>query len=183
MNIKNNISIITFDEKGEPQSSNPINFFDPAAISLLLCNYSKIKEDAWGKFSSDSWYMMEDLDNLVEETLKDDYPIYYDLVIYKIDGKQNVDIQQLIYEKHKTRHSVEYISSLWRNKIPKLLAEKAKEDYILWYYNNKEYGTWKRCSKCKEIKLAHNRFFSINRTSKDGFYSICKCCRNKKKDK
>jgi hypothetical protein len=46
---------------------------------------------------------------------------------------------------------------------------------------NEEYGKWKKCSRCGQIKLANNRFFSKNSTSKDGFYSICKCCRNKKK--
>ena len=42
-------------------------------------------------------------------------------------------------------------------------------------------GKWKKCSRCGQIKLAHNNFFSKNKTSKDHFYSICKCCRNKKK--
>ena len=93
---------------------------------------------------------------------------------------QNIDIQAELFKKHNVKHSVEYISSLWRNKIPKLLAEKAKEDYILWYYTYKEKGHWKRCSRCGQIKLAHNRFFSKNKTSKDNFYSICKECRNKK---
>ena len=60
-----------------------------------------------------------------------------------------------------------YLSSLWRNKIPKLLAEQAKEDYLIWYYTYQEYGKWKKCSKCGQIKLAHNRFFSKNNTSKD----------------
>ena len=123
---------------------------------------------------------MEDLDNLIETTLKEKYPLYYDLVILKIDGMQNIDIQAELFKKHNVKHSVEYISSLWRNKIPKLLAEKAKEDYILWYYTYKEKGHWKKCSRCGQIKLAHNRFFSKNKTSKDNFYSICKECRNKK---
>jgi len=171
---------ITFDESGEPQSNCLITLFNPAHVSALLCNYSKIKEDCWGNFSNDSWYLMEDLDNLVEETLKENYPLYYDLVILKIDGEQNVDIQEELFKKHGVKHSVEYISSLWRNKIPKLLAEKAKEDYILWYYTFKEKGKWKRCSRCGQVKLAHNRFFSKNKTSKDSFYSICKECRNKK---
>ena len=83
--------------------------------------------------------------------------------------------------KYNRKHPVEYISSLWTNKIPKLIAEKAKEKYLIWHYTEKEVGKWKRCSKCKCIKLAHNKFFSKNSTSKDGFYSICKSCRNKKK--
>lgn len=171
----------SFDKDGEPVSDGYVSFFEPKHISALLCNYSKLKEDSWGNFTSDSYYMMEDLDNLVDNALKENYPLYYDLVIYKIDGKQNVEIQQLLEEAHGIKHSVEYISSLWRNKIPKLIAEEAKEEYIMWYYTIKERGKWKRCSRCGEVKLAHNRFFSKNKTSKDGYYSICKCCRNKKK--
>ena len=172
---------ITITENGEVKSDGIITFFDPKHISALLCNYSKLKEDSYGRFWSDSYFLMEDLDNLVDRTLKDDYPLYYDLLIYKIDGKQNIEIQSLLQEKHGIKHSVEYISSLWRNKIPKLISEKAQEEYLVWYYTTQEYGKWKKCSRCGQVKLAHNRFFSKNKTSKDGFYSICKCCRNKKK--
>ena len=172
---------ITITEDGQVKSTELVSLFDQKHVSALLCNYSKLKEDAWSKFSSDSYYLMEDLDNLIERTLKDKYPLYYDLLIYKIDGKQNIEIQELLNEKHGIKHSVEYISSLWRNKIPKLLAEQAQEDYLIWHYTMQERGKWKRCSRCGEVKLAHNRFFSKNKTSKDGFYSICKCCRNKKK--
>ena len=171
---------ITINEKGEVQSDGLITLFNPKHVSALLCNYSKLKEDCWGRFSSDSYYLMEDLDNLVERTLKEKYPLYYDLLIYKIDGKQNVEIQELLNRDHGIKHSLEYISSLWRNKIPKLLAEQAQEDYLVWYYTIKEKGKWKRCSRCGQIKLAHNRFFSKNKTSRDGYYSICKECRNKK---
>ena len=186
-NAIKSFSKTNFDEKieitkdGEVKSNGLVSFFNPKHISALLCNYSKLKEDSWGKFWTDSYFLMEDLDTLIEKTLKDDYPLYYDLLIYKIDGKQNVEIQALLNEKHGIKHSVEYISSLWRNKIPKLLAEKAQEEYIIWYYTNQKYGKWKKCSRCGQIKLADNRFFSKNKTSKDGFYSICKCCRNKKK--
>ena len=171
---------IIINEKGEVQSDGLITLFNPKHVSALLCNYSKLKEDCWGRFSSDSYYLMEDLDNLVERTLKEKYPLYYDLLIYKIDGKQNIEIQELLNRDHGIKHSLEYISSLWRNKIPKLLAEQAQEDYLVWYYTIKEKGKWKRCSRCGQIKLAHNRFFSKNKTSRDGYYSICKECRNKK---
>ena len=187
MNLIKSASKIDLSEKvkedkdnGTVSSNGLINFFNEKHISALLCNYSKLKEDAWSKFSSDSYYLMEDLDNLIDRTLKDNYPLYYDLLIYKIDGKQNVEIQMLLEMTYGIRHSVEYISSLWRNKIPKLLAEQAKKDYLNWYYTNAEYGKWKKCSRCGQIKLANNKFFSKNKTSKDGFYSICKDCRNSK---
>ena len=46
-----------------------------------------------------------------------------------------------------------------------------------------EKGKYKTCTRCGQIKLAHNKYFSKNKTSKDGFYSICKCCRNSKDKK
>jgi len=45
-------------------------------------------------------------------------------MIYKIDGKSNLEIQNLLYNTYGITHSVEYISSLWRKKIPKLIAEE-----------------------------------------------------------
>ncbi len=177
VNLEENITI---DENGDPVSDCAVSFFNPNHICALLCNYSALKEDCWGNFSWDFWYLMEDLDILIEDTLRDDYPLYYKLLIYKIDGRLNIEIQKLLEEEFGITYTVEYLSSLWRNKIPKILSEKAKEKYLLWYYSHKEYGKWKKCSRCGKIKLAHNRFFSKNNTSKDGWYSICKECRNKK---
>lgn len=172
---------ISIKEDGTITSSGLINFFDEKCVSVLLCNYSKLKEDTWSNFHDDAKWLMIDFDNLVDKTLQEKYPLYYDLVIYKIDGKQNQEIQSLLEQKHGIKHSVEYISSLWRNKIPKLIAQQAKEDWLVWHYTMEEYGKWKKCSRCGQIKLAHNYFFSKNKTSKDGWYSICKCCRNAKK--
>ena len=172
---------ITVDDKGEVKSTGFINLFNDKHISILLCNYTKLKEDSWSDFNNDLKWLMFDLDTAVDNALQKKYPLYYDLVIYKIDGKQNQEIQDLLFQKHGIKHSVEYISSLWRNKIPKLIAEQAQIDWLIWHYTQEEKGKWKRCSRCGQIKLAHNRFFSKNKTSKDGFYSICKECRNKKK--
>ena len=174
---------ISIAENGEPYNSGFVSFFNPKHLSALLCNYSALKEESYGNFVNDSYYLMGDLDTLIEKTLKDKYPLYYQLLIYKIDGKQNAEIQEKLEIEFGIKHSIEYISSLWRNKIPKLLAEQAKKDYLIWYYTEVEYGQWKKCSRCGEVKLANNMFFSINSTSKDGWYSICKDCRNKKTKK
>lgn len=171
---------IQIDEKGNVINYGLISLFNPTHISILLCNYSKIKQQAQGHFTSDIFYLMQDLQNIVDGALKENYPLYYDLLIYKIDGKSNLQIQELLYNTYKITYSVEYLSSLWRKKIPKLIAEYEEKEYLVWYYTNKEKGKWKRCSRCGQIKLAHNKFFSKNNTSKDGWYSICKECRNKK---
>ena len=171
---------IWFNADGEPESDDLVSLFNYKHISAILCNYEMLNNALKYKFSSDFHYLMEDFNALMEKTLKK-YPFYADLVQLKLDGKSNLEIQKYLYSKYGIKHSVEYISALWRNKIPKLLAEQAKEDYIIWYYTHVEKGVWKRCSRCGQLKLAHSRFFSKNSTSKDGWYSICKECRNKKR--
>lgn len=174
---------ITIDENGDPVSDGLVSLFDPHHVCCILCNYSKLKQECWGHFDSDWWYLMEDFDNLSERALKEDYPILYDIMIYKIDGMQNKDIAAQIKHDYGVLYSVQYLSAVWRKKIPKIIADKAKEEWIIWHYTIEEKGKWKRCSRCHEIKLAHPYFFTRNRTAKDGFYSMCKCCRNKKKEK
>lgn len=170
---------VYFDENGEPTSDSLVTFFKPEHVSAILCNYEALEHHLGNKHSNDFYYMFEDFKELMARALES-YPAYLTLVEEKIKGETNASIQKTLIEKHNLSHTPEYISSLWKNKIPKIISEKAKDDYLYWYYTEKEYGTWKKCTRCGEVKLAHNRYFSKNNTSKDGFYSICKECRNKK---
>ena len=167
-----------FDDDGYPIPDG-ISLLDYKVCAAVLQNYSKLKEDSWDCFDSDMWYLIQDFDLLADKALAP-YPLYYRLVEYKIDGKSNLEIQQLLQEEFGIKHSIEYISSLWCNKIPKLIASAAEDQWLNWYYLTQEKGKYKKCSHCGQIKLAHNKYFSRNKTSRDGFYSICKECRNKK---
>ena len=171
---------ITIDENKQPVSDSLISFFNPQHIIHLLNNYSEIKQDVWGCFENDLYYLMQDFDTLVDKALKEDYPVFYDIVIYKIDGLTSKEVLEKIQQKHDVSYSVEYLSRLWRKKIPKIIADTAKKDWLVWHYTFEERGEWKRCSRCHEIKLAHPYFFTKNKTAKDGWYSLCKDCRNKK---
>ena len=83
-------------------------------------------------------------------------------------------------EKYHENHSEQYYSTLWRKRIPKMIAEQMQKEWLIWYYTNIEYGSWKKCSKCGDYKLAHPLFFARNPGSSSGYYSICKDCKNKK---
>lgn len=168
-----------FDADGYPIPEG-VSLMNPKVCEAVLCNYSKLKAESEGKFEGDTWYLIYAFEQLCDKALEK-YPLYMRLVECKIDGMQNVDIQAQLQLEFGIKHSVEYISSLWRNKIPKLIASAAEDQYLDWYYLNVEKGKYKKCSRCGQIKLAHNKYFSKNKTSKDGFYSICKDCRNSKK--
>lgn len=167
------------DEQGNPQSTGLISFFNPAHIAAVLQNYSGLKIETRGRYQDDFFYLMEDFDKLLHEALID-YPQYLDIVKYKWNNKSAAEIQTMLLEKHGIQHSIQYISSLWCNKIPNLIAEKAQNDYLIWHYETEGQGAMKRCACCGVKKPANGRFFSKNKTSKDGWYSWCKACRNKK---
>ena len=174
---------VVFDKDGIPtvNNGNAISLLVPEHVSILLCIYDKLKCESYGKFQSDAYYLLLDLEHLIDTYIKINYPLYFDIIVSKIDKKTNEEIQKLINDKYGTKYSIEYLSSLWKKKIPTLIATMAQNEYLEWYFTFVKKGNWKKCSKCGEIKLAHNRFFSKNNTSKDGFYSVCKDCRNKKK--
>lgn len=155
---------------------------NPAVCSAVLCSYSKLKEHAYGQFEGDLYYLIESFDEIAEIALANE-PLYRQIVIDKIDGMQNIEIQQDLLARFGKTHSLEYISSLWRKKIPNLIASVAEDQLLNWHYFIREKGKYKKCSRCGQIKLAHNKYFSKNKTSKDGFYSICKECRNAKAKK
>ena len=167
-----------FDEEGFPIPEG-ITLLDPMVCQAILCNYSRLKQDSSDQFEEDLYYLIESFDEVADIALNE-YPLYKKIVECKIDGLQNIQIQEILQKEFDIKHSLEYISSLWRNKIPKLIASVAEDQYLDWYYREQEKGKYKRCSRCGQIKLAHNKYFSKNKTSKDGFYSICKKCRNSK---
>lgn len=168
----------SFDDEGYIVPEG-VSFCDSKVCSAILCNYQDLKFGSEGAFDRDLYYVMHDFDNLLDDALKD-YPLYQRITEYKIQGLQNVDIQEKIESEFGIKHSLEYISSLWRNKIPKIIASEAEDQLLDWYFLDQMKGKYKRCSRCGQVKLAHNKYFSKNKTSKDGFYSICKSCRNAK---
>lgn len=155
-----------------------VSLMNPKVVEAILCNYSRLKEDSYGQFNSDIWYLVQSFEEICDKALAQ-FPLYEKIIELKIDKKQNSDIQKILEKEFNTVYSMEYISNLWRNKIPKLIAQTAREDFIEWWYRYYNLPM-KKCSKCGQFKPTHNDFFSKNNTSKDHFYSICKKCRNKK---
>ena len=170
---------VYFNEEGIPLSRAKISLLNTTHVSFLLCYYSALKEECYDNLQSDLHFILLDLENLVDKALLDKYPLLYDIVIWKVDGLTNEEIQEKVEAKYGEWHSEQYYSSVWRQRIPRLIVEEAQKQYVTWYYTNVEKGYWKRCTKCGEIKLGHSLFFSRN-TSKDGWYSQCKDCKNKK---
>jgi hypothetical protein len=83
---------ITVDPDDFHCSSSGVTLINPDVICAILCNYSKLKHAAEGKFERDLWALMLDFDPLVERALKP-FPLYEKIVEYKIDNLPNIEIQ------------------------------------------------------------------------------------------
>lgn len=71
-----------------------------------------------------------------------------------------------------------FISATIRQ-ISKKVVNEYKKQYEDWYYLNVEKGTYKKCSKCGEVKLMNGTYFYNYQNSRDGFSSYCKECKKK----
>lgn len=147
----------------------------------LLQSYIKLKGKNWGKFN-DMWFLIMDFENCLFEALEDK-PIYQAITEYKWSSMSNNEIAQELYAEFGKQYTPEYISNIYCNKIPELIAEKATDNFIDYWQMYEEKGTYKTCSCCGRVLIAHPRFFNRNSTSKDGFYSQCKTCRSKNRKK
>lgn len=165
--------------KGQKVTVQGLSLMDPKVTSAILRDYSRLRQESYDQFTGDLWYLIRVFDDMCDLAFKD-YPIYERIVQLKIDKKQNLEIQETLKDEFGVTYSIEYLSSLWRNKLPKLIAEAALESFLTWHYRTHNWPM-KKCSKCGQIKPAHNQFFSKNNTSRDHYYSICKKCRNKKR--
>lgn len=170
---------ITLDKEGKLISSG-ITLINPKVVSEILCNYNRLRQECEGVYNTYTWGLLEYFDKITLRALRNE-PVYACIVEQKMAGKTNLEIQKTLIERHDTNFSIEHISSLWRRKIPSVIAAVAEDDFLDWYYLEVEKGQYKRCTRCGQVKLLHNKYYSKNKTSKDGYYSICKECRNTKK--
>lgn len=175
---------IQFSSLVQPQSTSfdwgdIIDFKNYEHIAALIKNYSKLKTKVSEEINNEIYWVLIDLERVIDAALEEKYPMLYDILIDKIEGVQNADVQKNLEQKYGKSYSIEYLSNLFNNKIPKLIAEEAEKQELIWHYTYVEKGAWKKCNRCGQIKLLHSKFFSKNSSSKNGFYSICKDCRKK----
>lgn len=148
----------------------------------LMNNYYELKSQHENKCSSDIWSVLQDFEEIKNAVLAD-YPIYQDIFELRARKYKNKEVAAIIKDKYNEEYSPESISNIWCRKIPRMIAKETEARYLDYYYLNVAKGKYKKCSRCGEIKLAHPKFFSINKDSKDGYYSICKECRRRKREK
>lgn len=167
---------IMFDDAGLPFSDAPVNLFNPDHISYLLAYYSPLKQECWEDMESDVRWLLLDLENIATRALP---PYLLDLITVKVDGMPSDGVSTHMLQHWSMCHTPQYWSSVWKNKVPKMITDQAKKDYICFYWRSTGYGHWQTCRKCGRTLPAHPVFFTTN--GPDRFYSTCRDCRSTRK--
>ena len=172
---------IKVSENGDSiEVTEGVSIVDATHVAAILSLYNELMAESEKNPNSDVAYLMEEFNKIFKGTFKEQYPTQYRIAELKIQGVKNSDIHNILKEEEGVGHTAEYISSIWTKKIPKIISDIAIDEYIYWYYTTQKPGIFKKCSLCGQIKLRNSRYFSKNHTSKDGYYSQCKDCRNAK---
>lgn len=171
---------VTIDPKTLlPVSSSPVSLFDERCVLALMNERNTLWDLVEGDFQSDVRFIIMDLDRSVKAVYGKD-PAMLDFIRMKQAHVPNSDIVERMRERHGMDRSEQWFSTLWTNRVPREVADWNRKQWLLRHWVDPVAGKWKVCSKCGRALLAHPMFFSRN-TSRDGYYSVCKQCRAKKR--
>lgn len=100
----------------------------------------------------------------------------------KLKGQKNQSIADYINQKYQKSYSVNYISTIFCQKIVPRINEAAVRHREL-VENLFFEENWKRCSTCGELLLIDAEYFVRKKRSRDGFSSRCKKCDKKERER
>lgn len=168
----------TGEEEFKIISENYLDFFNPKTWSELIKLYGPLKESSWEELNSDMHWIIKVFEDTVDRRFKRMYPMFFDMMCWRIDKLTNKDISILLQKKYSKKHNEIYVSTTLTRTIPLLLMNEYQRNWIINMYSKPYFLLrWKRCSTCGEIK-PRVPFFWTRNSSGDGFYSKCKDCRN-----
>ena len=150
-----------------------LDFRNPEHLYELFESYEELETDCYLDAESTAAAIIETLNFYRgRANLSDEQERILDL---KIKHISNQKISEIIAKEFKATHSANYISTIYKQKICKKIAEAVILHYD--YYLNREIATaWKKCTCCGEYKLRDTREYMRRARASDGLSSICKIC-------
>lgn len=101
-----------------------------------------------------------------------------DILEMKLARKLNAEIAEAINKKWGKSYTINYISTIFRQRIIPKINEAAQEHCEL-LGNLFFEEEWKTCSECGRTYLLRASNFTRKSRSKDGYVNRCKCCEKK----
>ena len=136
-----------------------LDMFDKNVVKVLLQIHKQVD------LQDDLSCILVDLDNLINN-IKFTERQYEVLELWR----NGLTIENISKELHVKENTV----SITLDRAIDSIIKQYEKEYEEWYYLNIRKGTYKKCSRCGEIKLISQ--FDIKRSNKDGYKNHCKKC-------
>lgn len=166
------------DKNGEiiELSKNHILLSDANTYKGLILTYKDLKDKYQDKLNHDMWSLLYVFEELLEQTeFTQDEQFVLDMLFDSYNQKQIRDQYELVNLNSITKDRV---SRLINTQIPNKILNTYLDSVEDWVYTEKIKGKYKECSKCGDIKLANDRYYSQNKDSNDNLHTVCKKCRS-----
>ncbi len=182
----NQISQFYWTNKAEndlPPSTLTIDFRNLEDVYQVILFYNELADYARRQKEE---HNIEDTTQALLDTLEfyisfaELTPLQRDILRFKIEGKKNQEIQHYINQTYKKTYTVNYISTIFRQKIIKQINEAAQYHFEvignLFFPEN-----FRKCNFCGRTLLLHSRNFVHKSKSSTGFNSKCKSCEKERR--
>ena len=175
------LNIEEYDYQYDREAPFILDFRNPDHIYELVERYGEFMAAADSKPESLLDDIMETLDFYIGlAELNEERTLILERKKQKVPV---VDIQKELKEKFNINHSPNYISTIYKQKICKEIANAATLHYDM-YMERDVPSSWKKCSRCGELKFLDSRVFMRKTRSSDGYNNKCKkCCNEERKKK
>jgi hypothetical protein len=103
-------------------------------------------------------------------------PLYKDIVTMRMNGAENVLIQDEIKRLYGKNLSEVTIARILEKTIPRMIAKEIKKHELIFKHKNTKGAQWKVCVKCGDNLPATIDFYSPDQKRNDGLFVYCKSC-------
>lgn len=168
------ISNLIWSHQRKEDDRNYFDFFNIEHIYNVLININ-ILEDAADRETLDktTQYLLDTLTYYIE--IAELSEVQREILDFKIKGISNAQIAAVINSKYGKSYTVNYISTIYRQKILPLIVEAAQ--YHLRVCENLFFPEeFKECNTCGKLMLRDSYNFVRKSRAKDGFTNRCKRC-------
>ena len=151
--------------------SNPyIDLCDPEHLAQLFLYFEDLQEQ---EYNQTTLAMLDTLKYYIRFAQLTDLQL--EILNLKIQKQTNQQIQNYINDKYNKSYTINYISTIFRQKIIPSIIEGIKyhQDIIENLFFEEEFKT---CIKCGHTLLIHPHNFVRKARSRDGFNNKCKNC-------
>ena len=168
------LAIRLYWQKAENKEKQFFDFRNPDHIYALFDQLLELRdEEQVARFDSNTCALLKTLEYYVSNT--DLTEIHKEILNLKIKKTRNQDIAAYINKKYGKAYTVNYISTIFKQKIiPRIVTTADLHARIAANLCFPE--EFKKCSMCGRTLLRDPDNFVRKTRARDGFSSQCKCC-------